>query len=915
MSNKKAIAKGLTKISLSLLLITFLGIFIYQFTLPVAADTTVIWTDKSDYSPEETVLISGSGFNPFSTVNIQVTRPDGVDVCPSEWRCGELPITDENGSFFNYQYILDGIEGTYIVDANDGNNSAQTSFTDTRTTVSATLNGGSSVTVLPGASITAAVTGTLTSGDDWHSTGWRISTTTGSYYNCADTTDYSSGTHTVTFTITAPTNPGVYNVYFRISGSNSNCNNEPGSVLTMTGAVTVVQCTSASDCPNKPHTNKACISNTCQYSCTAGYAACDGSMTDSDGCEVNIMDGDTNNCGSCGHHCTCGQTCVSGVCTSPSVCGNGVLESGEECEKVGGNWPACCDSSTCQFKSSSTVCRSSAGVCDPAETCTGSSADCPADSKSTSVCRPSVGDCDVAESCDGVNNDCPTDNFVTAGTECRASAGICDVAEQCTGSSANCPLDSFLPDTTVCRAQDGPCDLEEKCTGTGVACPGDAVQPNGYVCAVETGQCDADDTCDGITKDCNENYALQGTSCDDGLFCNVNEVCDGSGNCGGGTARDCNDGIECTYDFCNEDQNKCENLEAPGSSSTVSGAFMAYRTIDIGLDLDESGSSINPTNIRNSNYAFTGEKIIYYVLVRDVKGKANINLVKWVKNTEQSDEMGPCTEIPITLTYSNGKFDGEFSVFNGKNIKLSEATNLNYDCQTDKMYKCVLTVESQWDGISSIFVEGYNVLGLLGSTLPEAWNFNPPLSISLTTSDGQPLSFGAIQKDQSVPGVTEPNCVMGITEDESSRNCNNYNPTSTGEKLCDISFSNNKLIFKNTGIVDLWPYIAATDFTDSTNMAECPFSNSLSANQFEYRAIQGSWDSGWRVMPEYSPDLGCSGITLNGQCRGGCRITEGCPINILSPNHAIEVSLKIVWPTPCIGTFDTGSIYAIFKAV
>ena len=44
----------------------------------------------------------------------------------------------------------------------------------------------------------------------------------------------------------------------------------------------------------------------------------------------------------------------------------------------------------------------SAGVCDPAETCTGSSAACPADAKSTAVCRASAGVCDVAENCDGV---------------------------------------------------------------------------------------------------------------------------------------------------------------------------------------------------------------------------------------------------------------------------------------------------------------------------------------------------------------------------------------------------------------------------------------------------------------------------------------------------------------------------------
>src|SRR5690348_16642593 len=53
---------------------------------------------------------------------------------------------------------------------------------------------------------------------------------------------------------------------------------------------------------------------------------------------------------------------------------------------------------------SGTSCRLSAGVCDTAETCSGTSGACPPDGKSTAVCRSAQGPCDVAESCDGANN-------------------------------------------------------------------------------------------------------------------------------------------------------------------------------------------------------------------------------------------------------------------------------------------------------------------------------------------------------------------------------------------------------------------------------------------------------------------------------------------------------------------------------
>jgi hypothetical protein len=367
----------------------------------------------------------------------------------------------------------------------------------------------------------------------------------------------------------------------------------------------------------------------------------------------------------------------------------------------------------------------------------------------------------------------------------------------------------------------------------------------------------------------------------------------------------------------------------PGNSGPST--YMAWRAVDIGLDIDGSGSSINPTNIRMSNYAFMGEQIYYYVLVRDDNGAVDINQVSW--NKDGSSEMGPCDPVPmfgndasttgtdayfcvpkhlITFASHTESDDlGECGPGNEK-VYIDEATNLNWDSQTDLVYRCILTVEPQWTGTGQIKVSAKDQSGACGSTLSETWTFNPPLSISLTTSNGQSLTFGSIMKDQAVPGISAPNCLMKMG-DLTDRVCGAYDPEGTGAKLCDISFSTNKLVLTNTGVVDLWPYIAATDFYDSTGMAKCPFSNYLSANQFEYNAVQGSWSSGWRVMPQYSPNLGCTSTTED--CRGGCRITTGCPIDVLSPNHAIEIALKIVWPTPCIGTFNNGSIYTIVRAV
>jgi hypothetical protein len=58
-----------------------------------------------------------------------------------------------------------------------------------------------------------------------------------------------------------------------------------------------------------------------------------------------------------------------------------------------------------------------------------------------------------AEQCDPAGVCCTSAClFASSATQCRGSAGICDVAENCTGSSATCPGDSFVASTTVCRA-------------------------------------------------------------------------------------------------------------------------------------------------------------------------------------------------------------------------------------------------------------------------------------------------------------------------------------------------------------------------------------------------------------------------------------------------------------------------------
>ncbi len=106
-------------------------------------------------------------------------------------------------------------------------------------------------------------------------------------------------------------------------------------------------------------------------------------------------------------------------------------------------------------------------------------------------------------------------------------------------------------------------------------CTGDAECDDGLYCnGVETcvaGSCQpgsAPDCDDGIActvDSCNEttdscDYVADDAACDDGLFCNGAETCSPAVGCVAGTSVNCDDGISCTDDSCNETTDSCDNV-------------------------------------------------------------------------------------------------------------------------------------------------------------------------------------------------------------------------------------------------------------------------------------------------------------------------------------------------------------------
>ncbi len=314
-------------------------------------------------------------------------------------------------------------------------------------------------------------------------------------------------------------------------------------------------CTSPADCDDGLWCNGAedCVGGSCVAgtppNCNDSVACTDDSCNEAtDSCDNIPNDANCDNGLWCDGAETCNATLGCQAGTAPD-CNDGVACTDDSCNE---------STDSCDNVANDANCDNGL-YCDGAETCD-SVLDCQA---GTAVdCNDGVGCTDDScnestDSCDNVANDANCDD----GLWCNG-AETCDPALDCQAGSDPCPGQLCDEDGDFCYDCEfnSDCDDGLFCNGAetcvdGTCQPGTAVDCNDGVGCTDDSCNETTDSCDNVANDAN---------CDDGQYCNGAEWCDAVNDCQAGTAVDCNDGVACTVDACNETTDSCDNTPDDG---------------------------------------------------------------------------------------------------------------------------------------------------------------------------------------------------------------------------------------------------------------------------------------------------------------------------------------------------------------
>jgi hypothetical protein len=319
-------------------------------------------------------------------------------------------------------------------------------------------------------------------------------------------------------------------------------------------------------CPVYANASATCTSGTCGVACLAGYGNCDGNAAN--GCETAI-DGDVNNCGTCGHVCpvnanqsafciagTCGLACLAGYGNCDHNAANGcetnIESNANNCGACGHVCPV--------FANESATCTS--GTCGVA--CLAGYSNC--DGNAPNGCETNTNS-DV-NNCGACGHVCPNG---TGSQRAVCNAGTCGLTncmpgyETC-GSSAACAVNTTT-DINNC----GGCSMSCSSSNITRACAGSVCVGT---CLPGFADCDGNKLSNG----CEVNFESDINNCGAcGSACTPQHaiaLCS-SGKCGYS---------QCAAGYADCDGNEANGCETQGSCADMTTVVQAPSDMSVGVE-------------------------------------------------------------------------------------------------------------------------------------------------------------------------------------------------------------------------------------------------------------------------------------------------------------------------------------------
>ena len=244
-----------------------------------------------------------------------------------------------------------------------------------------------------------------------------------------------------------------------------------------------------------------------------------------------------------------------------AVCGNGVVEEGEDCDPENPSPGDCC-SDTCQFETPGTACASDNNVC-------------------------TNDTCDAAGACQHVANTatCDDANACTTNDQCQGGTCVggappnCNDGNGCTDDSCNSSSGCVHTNNTASCSDGNACTLNDHCSA------GHCVSGAPVVCTA-LDQCHVAGSCNTGTGVCTNPNKADGSACSDGSSCSVGDVCS-NGTCAGGPPPLCPAALvdaDVTVKQSNPTTNygTTTDLEADKGSTSAKITFMRFKVGGIG---------------------------------------------------------------------------------------------------------------------------------------------------------------------------------------------------------------------------------------------------------------------------------------------------------------------------------------------